>query len=125
MVFIGIDVGTTSIGGAVLDLEKRNIIEIKNVESNAWLQASNSWERIQDPDIVFKKVSEILDYFIKKYKDIMGICITGQMHGIIYLNNKGIPLTPLFTWQDNMVLHLLFLFDVKKIRLKQWKLLSH
>ena len=101
MIFIGIDVGTTSIGVAILDLEKRKIVEIVNKENNSWIQSNNEWERIQDTKIVLKNISSILEGFFKKYKDIGGICVTGQMHGIIYLDREGNALSPLYTWQDN------------------------
>jgi sedoheptulokinase len=35
-----------------------------------------------------------------QHKPIKGIGITGQMHGILYLNANGNAISPLYTWQD-------------------------
>lgn len=38
--------------------------------------------------------------FQSQYKDIKGIGITGQMHGIVYTDIQGNAVSPLYTWQD-------------------------
>ena len=43
----------------------------------------------------------ILDSFFAEFPDeILTIGLTGQMHGIVYLNAGGIAVSPLYTWQD-------------------------
>lgn len=41
-----------------------------------------------------------MDDFSSRYPDIKGIGVTGQMHGILYLNEQGEAVSPLYTWQD-------------------------
>lgn len=100
MNFIGIDIGTTSVSGVVLDLEKNEIVYTTNIKNNSWVNSENDWERIQDVKVIINIIDNLLDYIITKYPRTKGIGITGQMHGILYLNNNGDILSPLYTWQD-------------------------
>jgi len=45
---------------------------------------------------------ESIDYFIQKYgvDAFSSLGITGQMHGVLYVNNDGKCISPLITWQD-------------------------
>ena len=40
------------------------------------------------------------DYFLDKYQDVERIGLTGQMHGIVYIDKNGKCVSPLYTWQD-------------------------
>ena len=48
MKVIGIDIGTTSICGVVLDAENGKVLKSKNVNSEAFIDTHNEWEKIQD-----------------------------------------------------------------------------
>jgi sedoheptulokinase len=98
--FIGIDVGTSKICGLIYDFEGKKIQETINVENNSRITTSSEWEDIQDPQIILSNVKKILEDFIHKYSNIKGIGVTGQMHGILYVNSKGDAISPLYTWQD-------------------------
>ena len=100
MHFIGIDIGTTSICGVIYDFLNRRT-ESLNVENESGIAVDNSWEKIQDPQWIVTCVIQIIKKFESKYKDIKGIGITGQMHGIVYVDNDGKAVSPLYTWQDN------------------------
>lgn len=100
MHFIGIDIGTTSISGVIYDFLSRKT-ESLNVENESGIAVGNSWEKIQDPQWIVTCVIQIIKKFESKYKDIKGIGITGQMHGIVYVDNDGEAVSPLYTWQDN------------------------
>lgn len=107
MHFIGIDIGTTSICGVIYDFLNRKT-EAINVENKSGISVDNSWEKIQDPQWVVACVIQIIKKFESKYTDIKGIGITGQMHGIVYVDKNGDAVSPLYTWQDNrgnLILH--------------------
>ena len=99
MHFIGIDIGTSSICGVAYHYTG-NKIESVTKSNNTSVTTSDTWEKIQDPvkiiDIVFSMMAE----FSAKYSDIKGIGFTGQMHGILYVDEKGEAVSPLYTWQD-------------------------
>ncbi len=97
--FIGIDIGTSTICGIIYDLEHMKIRSITK-ENASKVDTSNEWEDLQDPQIIVLIVQEILDEFIKEYENIKGIGITGQMHGILYVDKHGNSISPFYTWQD-------------------------
>jgi sedoheptulokinase len=98
--YIGIDIGTSTICGVIYDLENKRILQTIREENTARLHTSVDWEDLQDPQTILSIVIKILNTFILKYKNIEGLGITGQMHGILYLDKKGNPVSPLFTWRD-------------------------
>lgn len=100
---IGIDIGTTTISGVVLDYKnekERKTLEAKTIDNGCFITTANEWERIQDARKIVKKAQKLLDYFVDKYPQAETIGLTGQMHGIVYINKEGKEVTPLYTWQD-------------------------
>ena len=103
MQIIGIDIGTTTISGVVLDYKKgktAKLLEAKTIENGCFIPAANKWEKIQDADGIVRKAGGLLDYFLNKYHRIQRIGLTGQMHGIVYIDRAGKCVSPLYTWQD-------------------------
>ena len=99
MHFIGIDIGTSTICGVLYSLSA-NRQEVLTIENNANIVTGNSWEKIQDPEKIFNNVKKIVEEFLEKHHDIKGIGLTGQMHGIVYVDNRGKCLSDLINWQD-------------------------
>ncbi len=99
MTFLGIDIGTTSVCGGVFNSENRKF-ETVTLKNNAHVSTSHSWEKIQDPDKLMALVSDIISTFSVRYPRFGGIGITGQMHGILYTDDQGNALSPLYTWED-------------------------
>lgn len=110
MHFIGIDIGTSKICGVVFDYENKKMSSIKK-ENDSLINTNNVWEKIQDPERIFSIVNEILDAFLLKFDDIKGISITGQMHGILYVDKDGNSISPLINWQDGRG-NLMFIDDI-------------
>ena len=103
MQIIGIDIGTTTISGVVLDHENEKnvkLLEAKTIENGCFIPTANEWEKIQDADGIIRKAGGLLDYFLDKYHQIQRIGLTGQMHGIVYIDQAGKCVSPLYTWQD-------------------------
>ncbi len=97
--FVGIDIGTSTISGIIFDPETRNFRSVTR-KNMSRLESENDWEDLQDPQIIFTIVQEILDEFLARPDEIRGIGITGQMHGILYVDKDGHCISPLYTWQD-------------------------
>lgn len=98
MYALGIDIGTTSICGIVLDTDTGKVIDSHTENSNAFIAASNPWEKIQDTDKVISLARKIVDSLLSYPVSVIGV--TGQMHGIVYVNREGRAVSPLYTWQD-------------------------
>ncbi len=99
MHFLGIDIGTSSISGVVCD---RNQVQVMSVTqpNDANLSGTYSWEALQDPDRILHLVEHMLADLLGRYTDVAAIGITGQMHGILYVDARGEAVSPLITWQD-------------------------
>lgn len=94
---IGIDLGTTSICGAVIDCESGAVLNSKTVDSNAFINGK-TFERVQSPEKIFSLAQSIVDELISTDTAVIGV--TGQMHGILYYDAMGDAVSPLYTWQD-------------------------
>ncbi|MCR1839959.1 sedoheptulokinase [Murimonas intestini] len=97
---LGIDIGTTTVSGIVMDSESRKAEEAYTIENSSFIRSDQQWEKLQDPEIIISKVKGLLDKVLDMYKDIGVIGLTGQMHGIVYINREGTHVSPLYTWQD-------------------------
>lgn len=95
---IGIDIGTTSICGVRFDCDSGLVEDSLTLSNDSELPSSHPWERLQDPEKIRQKVDCLLGYL--KKGPISAIGLTGQMHGMLYLDASGKALSPLFTWQD-------------------------
>jgi len=95
---LGLDIGTTTISAVVRD-DNLGVLESSTVKNDSILPG-NSFEQLQDPDVIFSRAMEIVNSLISLHPDLRAIGLTGQMHGILYLDASGNPVSPLYTWQD-------------------------
>ena len=96
---IGIDIGTTTICGIVIDAENGTVLDVTTLPNDA-LCVGQPFERLQDPEKIMQIVGRIYQEYLRKYEDICSVGITGQMHGIVYTDRNGKAVSPLYTWQD-------------------------
>lgn len=95
---LGIDIGTTTISTVVHDSES-GVLGAMNTRNDTFLPAP-SWERIQDPEKIREKAFGCIRKMLAQFPDVQAIGVTGQMHGILYLDQTGKAVSPLYTWQD-------------------------
>ena len=100
MYLIGLDVGTTSIGGVLVDGSSGDIVKSVLKDNHSECNTANSWEHCQDPDRIWRTVREVLAELSSGKVEIGGIGLTGQMHGILYVDSHGDAVSPLYTWLD-------------------------
>ena len=96
---VGIDIGTTSISASVFDTEHPERDESCIISNGSFLNAED-WESLQDPAIIVGKAKQLLDKQLDAHPDICAVGLTGQMHGMLYVNENGLHVSPLYTWQD-------------------------
>lgn len=97
---LGLDIGTTTISAVVVNMEGREIVKAYTISNGSFIETDFPWEKIQDPDKIMDKVLGLLAEILEEHQDIGVIGLTGQMHGIIYLDENGKHISPLYTWQD-------------------------
>ena len=97
---IGIDIGTTTISAVVLETEEERVLEARTIQNGSFIKTEHEWEKIQDASMIISKSSAVLDDLLNRYPDTVSIGLTGQMHGIVYVDGEGSCISPLYTWQD-------------------------
>ena len=68
--------------------------------NNTDMLSCNVWEKVQDANAIVDIVLDLIQELRIQYPDIKGIGLSGQMHGILYVNAEGEAVSPLYTWQD-------------------------
>ena len=99
MKIIGLDIGTTNICGVVYDTASGLVEKSLSKRNNCFIDSPLPYEKIQDAGKILSLVNEIYSE-LRKGEDTGGVGITGQMHGIVYIDADGMPVSPLYTWQD-------------------------
>jgi len=97
---IGLDIGTTTVCGIVIDTMEGNVICSQTLDNDSVVKEGESYERLQDVNRILEICNQMVDGFISEYDDITNIGVTGQMHGILYLDSDGKPVSSLYSWQD-------------------------
>ena len=97
---LGIDLGTTSISMLMLDAGTGEVLGSKTIQSRAYMETPRPWSREQDPEKIYGLVLEGLQDMTARYGRPDAIGMTGQMHGMLYVNAEGQAVSPLYTWED-------------------------
>lgn len=97
---IGLDIGTTTVCGVLVDAKTGELLDAKTLSNDSAIKSEHTYERTQDADKILAKCKNILEEYLSEQEDIVSIGVTGQMHGIVYVNENGTAVSPLYTWQD-------------------------
>ena len=95
---LALDIGTTSISAVVV--EDKKVIYSVTRPNNSKIKAECSENRLQSAEIITNEILKIRDELVFKFADIERIGVTGQMHGILYIDSEKNAVSPLYTWQD-------------------------
>lgn len=98
MNILGIDIGTTTVTALVLSTEKSEILKTCTLKNDSFIEGRD-FEKLQDPNLIIEIVKSAIKNVAEKLT-IDAIGITGQMHGILYLDKENSPCSPLMIWQD-------------------------
>lgn len=93
---LGIDIGTTTI--SVVVYQDGRVVQSRTQESRAFIRSDDSWEKTQDVSIILNIASGLVGELFDDSIDAIGL--TGQQHGIVYVDSEGNAVSQLYTWQD-------------------------
>lgn len=97
MVALGLDIGTTTISAVAV--EEGRVLAAETLPNDAALPGED-WERKQDPRRILLLARQAVERLLARFPQTERIGVTGQQHGIVYLDRDGQPVSPLYTWQD-------------------------
>ncbi len=95
---VGIDIGTTTICAVVYDIDNHKQLEAYTVVHNSYACSDTRSE--QCVSVIMEKAEKLLYHIMDTHVGIMSIGISGQMHGIVYINSDGKAVSNLINWQD-------------------------
>ena len=100
-VALGIDIGSTTLSFDIVDIDTGAELDSITVPNDTWV-AGKSYENLYDPDRIVKTVMCELERITggDQYPRPECIGVTGQMHGIVYIDKSGRALSPLYSWMD-------------------------
>ncbi len=96
MYALGIDIGTTNLNLSLVDLDGGRIVERRSAP-NKRVPSADEYAFQQDPAGIVASVREMA---ASVSRPVSSICVTGQVHGILYVDADGRPLSPLYNWLD-------------------------
>lgn len=97
---LGLDIGTTTISALVVDIDTGRVLASRTRKHNADIPREDPGEKLQSVGRIEELAWDLLWELLKEFPQVGSIGITGQMHGILYLDRYGTPVSPLYTWQD-------------------------
>jgi sugar (pentulose or hexulose) kinase len=97
---VGLDVGTTTVTGVVLDTERGEAVRLVQRRNDAAVRTALPTRAEQDPQRLRALALEVLAKVVADTSAVDGIALTGQKHGLLCVDGEGRPLTPLISWQD-------------------------
>jgi sugar (pentulose or hexulose) kinase len=100
MPIIGIDLGTSFIKGAVLDLKSRRIKFSHRLPFPAEVPCSNPLFCEFDPDSIVCAVQNLINDLMKREPRCTGIVMCTQMHGMVLMTGKKEIRSNCITWRD-------------------------
>jgi|GEM_PF-60571 len=97
---IGLDIGTTSLCATAVDTQDGSAARTLVRMNQATMPAAAPDERLQDPDWIAEQLLAMLEEWRDLLPETAAIGISAQMHGILYVDERGRAVSPLYTWQD-------------------------
>lgn len=98
---LGLDIGTTTISGVVINRDTGDLLASLTLKNDSQIEdKERPWRRMQDVNRIETIVRDIKAQLTEKAGGVDAIGVTGQMHGVVYLDGEGKAISPLYTWQD-------------------------
>ena len=104
---LGVDLGTTTITALALEPGSHEILAQQTVVNDAEItpgadkaRGRSEWDSRRMVDLARQCLRSVSEKLGNRGKDVAGLGITGQQHGVVLVDRDRQPLTPLVNWQD-------------------------
>jgi sugar (pentulose or hexulose) kinase len=107
-VVLSLDIGTSNLCGLALSCDSLGPVAICSKKNDAEIKNLPTGYHEQDPlrirDLCLGLIQKLLSEKKVSGKEVVGIGITGQMHGVLLVNSDLQPQSNLITWRDQRTL---------------------
>jgi sugar (pentulose or hexulose) kinase len=100
MRYLGIDIGSSFIKGAVLDTDALRLSHIERADAPPLVSGLDPMFREIEPESITQCVRRVLERLHDHAPDASGVLMCSQLHGMVLCDEKGVALTRFITWQD-------------------------
>jgi sugar (pentulose or hexulose) kinase len=104
MKYIALDLGSSFMKSAVLDLECRLLLDLSKEPTPPKIPTSNSRHYEVSAEAIADCVLRRIELHMEQHSDIQGIVLSTQMHGFVLTDSLGKAITPYISWQDHRCL---------------------
>ncbi len=105
--FIGIDIGSTFLKGAVLNLDSWRLEHIEREPCPAIASDLPPGYHEIDPLQLTAAADRLLHRLLQQAPTCSGVVLSGQMHGLVLTGEAGAPLANAITWQDQRTMSIM------------------
>jgi sugar (pentulose or hexulose) kinase len=102
--FIGIDLGTTFLKGAVLDLETLQLGHTERIPFPDFIPGLPVTHKEVEPHAIVAAVCNLVNRLLPHAAKCRGLVLCTQMHGLVLTDDRGQPMSNALTWQDQRAL---------------------
>lgn len=102
--FIGLDIGSSTVKGALIDLDSLTIRESVRVPFPDPVRGLPAHHFEIEPQAIIEAVQTVLDQLTENAQKCAGVLSCSQMAGVILADRSGNPLTNYLSWRDQRVL---------------------
>lgn len=104
MRYLGIDIGSSFIKGAVLDVDELCLSHIERMDAPQTVSGLDPMFREIEPEDVVQCVRQVLGRLHEHAPDAAGVLMCSQLHGMVLCDDNGTPFTRYISWQDQRAL---------------------
>jgi sugar (pentulose or hexulose) kinase len=102
--FLALDLGTSFLKGAVLELEQAAISHVLRRPFPAPVAGLSPLHVEVDPDVIVEAAQALLAELDEAAPDAAGVVVCSQMHGMVLADTQGKAISNAVTWQDQRIL---------------------
>lgn len=106
-IVLGVDLGTTTITALALDTVTGRLLAVHTAANDGEttspadkLRGRSEWNASHMVSLAMDCLRSVTEQLGTQKTECAGIGITGQQHGMVLLDDRHTPLTPLINWQD-------------------------
>jgi sugar (pentulose or hexulose) kinase len=115
---LGLDIGTGKIAAVILDSEGHVLAVASRPHQAATSAPPGHFE--QDPQKLYSVARNVVRELPESFrKQVRSVGLTGQMHGVLLVDNQNQPVNLLITWQDQRALTDNYFAELQD-RLNKW-----